>query len=236
MKKMVQSHRHKIHVCFSLYAPTTFTQISLSPLSEIQLYPPPPFAPSPPFHLFHFLLLIQHHTHFSLLQHQGIPTSLSLLYLCNHMYIRSLHLPTCTCTCTYAAFCPTSSLLFTLSTDDSVHVRTWTGQNAVTMMDEICMLAHVISRYDRAEVMKMAYTSTYNVCSINRNSVSLLKCRSLLVCSVYMTPSLIPRLTSAHTLRVAEREPDTCCLRMRQITLEKWGDWILLSHICDMMI
>ena len=83
----------------------------------------------------------------------------------------------------------------------------------------------------------MAYTSTYSVCSINRNSVSFthVQIPTGLLC-VHDTPSLVPRLTSAHILRVVEREPDTRCLRMRQITLEKWGDWIMLSHVRDMMM
>ena len=54
--------------------------------------------------------------------------------------------------------------------------------------------------------------------------------------SAHITYSLVPRLTSAHVLRVAEREPGTHCLRMRQIAPEKWGDWILSSHIRNTMM
>ena len=48
--------------------------------------------------------------------------------------------------------------------------------------------------------------------------------------------SLVPRLTFAHVLRDAEREPGTHCLRMCQIALEKWGDWTLSSHVRDTMM
>ena len=147
MKKMVQSQRHKDT---RMFLPIMLQELSLKFL----------FLPSQRFNctlhlLLYLLLLFTCSTSFSssniilisLFCNIKVFLPLSLFYLCNHKYIRSLHLPTCTCTCTctYAAFCSTS-LLFTLSTDDSVHVRTWTGQNAVTMMDEICMLAHVISR------------------------------------------------------------------------------------------
>ena len=48
--------------------------------------------------------------------------------------------------------------------------------------------------------------------------------------------SFVPRLTSTHVLRVVEEEPGTHCLHMHQIIPEKWGDWILSSHVHDTMM
>ena len=134
---MVQSHRHKDTCMFLPICSNNFqSNFSFSPLTD-SIVPSTSFctfssfspAPLPSPHPMSYSFLSSATSRYSYL---------SLFYLSN------LYLPTCTCT--HAAFCPTSSLHFTLSTDDSVHVHTWTGQNAVTMMDEICMLAHVISR------------------------------------------------------------------------------------------
>ena len=53
-----------------------------------------------------------------------------------------------------------------------------------------------------------------------------------------VSTSLVPRLTFSHVLRVMEREclVHIVCTCMCQITPKKWGDWILLSHVCDTMI
>ena len=39
-----------------------------------------------------------------------------------------------------------------------------------------------------------------------------------------------------HSEGRGEREPGTHCLHMHQIAPEKWGNWILSSHVRDTMM
>ena len=67
--------------------------------------------------------------------------------------------------------------------------------------------------------------------------VCVYMCMCVCVCvCVCVHASLVSGLTSAHVLRVVEKEPGTQCLRMCQIALEKWGDWIPSSLVHDIMM